>query len=207
MTTRCLMRRQLVREGADPPRSMPTISSSSPPSPAARPGPSAPVRPEDVLHLAADAGHRVERVHRALEDHRHLSPAERARRSPTLREIDRLTVPVVVLDHAGGHPGRGSQHPGQRVGEVDLPQRFPHDAQHLPGAAPATRRAPPGRPRARVLHAHVAGPQHQVRAEPGGLDCFALPTIAVTAPPSFRAAQSARADLPGAARGTPAAGG
>ena len=54
---------------------MPTSSSSSPARASARASVDALVRAHHVDELVADAHHRVERVHRALEDHRDVAPA------------------------------------------------------------------------------------------------------------------------------------
>ena len=64
-----------ARRGA---RSMPTSSSSSPARDERVALVDALVRVHRVDELVADAHHRVERVHRALEDHRDVAPAEAA---------------------------------------------------------------------------------------------------------------------------------
>ena len=69
---------ELMRIGAHAARSMPTSSSSSPACVERGALRDALVRAHHVDELVADAHHRVERVHRALEDHRDVAPAELA---------------------------------------------------------------------------------------------------------------------------------
>ena len=98
---------------------MPTISSSSAARSRASLGFVLLVRLEHVRDLVADGHHRVERVHRALEDHRHLAPAEvlqlaRRSSSSTSSPSKRISPPVMT---AGGRRTR-------RIAwaMVDLPQ-------------------------------------------------------------------------------------
>ena len=123
------------------------------------------VRPEDVAELLAQARHRVQRVHRALEDHRDLVPAELAELLALQRhQVDSGSVPAEELDGTAGELGGGPQHPGERVGERGFAApALPRDAEHL---APAQLERDvahrPGRAPARVLDADVLGPQDHI---------------------------------------------
>ena len=73
-------------------------------APGPRPRCHAGVGLEHVVELALDGQHRVERVHRALEHHRHLAPAElpaepRSSRASTSRPSSRIWLPGM---RAGG---------------------------------------------------------------------------------------------------------
>jgi hypothetical protein len=66
------------------------------------------VRPHRVLELGPDGLDRVQRVHRALHDHRHVPPADH--RHLPVGQPDQ--VRPVERDGAGRHLGRGSEQLG-----------------------------------------------------------------------------------------------
>jgi hypothetical protein len=70
------------------------------------------VRVEDVAELVADAQHRVERIHRALEDDRDLAPAKLAQISRALVEDLHATLgdaAAPIDDAAAGDDCRRAQ--------------------------------------------------------------------------------------------------
>ncbi len=81
---------------------MPTRSSSPPRARAPRACGDRLVRLDRVDDLVADGHHRVERVHRALEDHRDLAPAE----ALELGVGHRQHVLAAEADLAAGDDGR-----------------------------------------------------------------------------------------------------
>ena len=76
-----------------------------------------------VQQLLADPQHRVERVHRALEDDGDLPPAQRTqlrRRRAEHVEVAARDAPAVVGDAAAGDHRRRAQQPDRAVGERRL---------------------------------------------------------------------------------------
>ena len=128
---------QLVREAIDPGRVDPDHVEQIPPPRMA--GGAVHVRPvgfEDVIKLAGQAGHRVEGVHRALEDHRDLVPPELAQVLTVQRHhVHRRPAGGRERDRPGGQLGGRPEHPGQRVGQRGLAApALAGDAQHLAAA-------------------------------------------------------------------------
>jgi hypothetical protein len=109
---------------------MPTISSSSPERCriAARLMPGRWARSASA-NRGADAQHRVEGVHRALQHDRDVVPAHTAQFVPGGgQEVDRAVEPHV----AGGDDAGRAQQPGDGIGERGLAAAaFPGQAEHL----------------------------------------------------------------------------
>jgi hypothetical protein len=95
-----------------------------------------PVGAEHIGELPADGGHRVEGVHRGLEDHGQPGPAEGAQRLALQRgQVGDGAVPAVEGDPAGGQAGRGVQHPADGVGQGGLAAAgLPGDAEQFAAA-------------------------------------------------------------------------
>jgi len=84
-----------------------------------------------VRHLFADPQHRIERVHRALEDDRGLLPAPAPQRVPAeLQHVDRLAVLAEVLQAAAGNGAQPRQQSQQTEPEGGLATaRLAHQGQ------------------------------------------------------------------------------
>ena len=87
------------------------------------------VEPDGFGDLGPDALDGVERVQRALEDHRRPGPAQRAQRAP----LHRLHV-LALEEDATGDAGARRLQPQDRRGQGGLAAaRLPRDADHLAG--------------------------------------------------------------------------
>ena len=118
-----------------------------------------PVGPEHVGELRPDGQDRVERVHRALQHHRDVRPAQPAQLLLVGGEqVHGLPRGRVVADLAAGDQAGGPQQPDRRVGQRGLA------AAALPGQAE-----------------HLAAVQHQVRADHGVHRVLAQPVVHVQA--------------------------
>ena len=113
---------ELVREGVEPDGIHPDeLEHFDAPGPTGAARHRRDVGREHVVELGAHRGHRVQGVHRTLEDHRELGPPEPAQilvRQPEQVEI--LPVPIVERHRAVRHLGGRAVQPVDRVGERRL---------------------------------------------------------------------------------------
>jgi hypothetical protein len=114
---------------------------------------------QDIGEQGADAQHRVEGVHRALQHDRDVVPAHPAQFVPGGgQQVDRAVEPHV----AGGDDAGRAQQPGDGIGERGLAAAaFPGQAEHLTAVQGQVR-----------VHdrVHCALAEAVVHVQPGHLD-------------------------------------